>query len=634
MPNPLLKIFAKQSEKASEDAERETDGSGEALSPSVDERRMAEWNGILRTYKNARSGIEQKIKNNERFWRMRQWKEGSRKKGEQPIPSTAWLFTCIQSKLADVMESYPTANFRPRQKDDIEEAKKLSSVVPVIIAQNDFEETYRKVSEYTLKNGVGVYHVYWDGNLHGGLGDIAIREVNVLNIFWEPGITDLQRSAYVFTVELVEKDLLLQKYPDKALGIKGKAIRPEEFVTDERADTHNKIAVVDVYYRKNGILHYCKYADTTCLESTENSPELYPNGLYDHGRYPFEVQSLYHIEQSLYGTGMVDIGADAQLQIDLINEAVVENTLMGAKPRFLTTADNALAEEELADWRKTFVKVSSLSETSTKQIDSKALQGNYLEFLNMKIDELKYVTSNLDVNNGAAPSGVTAASAIAALQESSGKNSRFINKTFYNTFSHVMELVVELIRQFYDTRRWFRVSPDAAIGAEQFMEYDNSHLRGVPQPAVNGMDMGLRIPEFDIEITAEKANPYKKMEINELSLSFYKMGFFNPQMADQAIACLDMMDFDSKDKLIERLRQNGTLLDALMQYQRLCMALAQKYGDAEAIAMIGQNMAQGGIPMPGGSVDPREAADPEKKIGENKQVEKARSRARNSTEVS
>lgn len=608
----------------------------ELPSTAVDEKRMAVWNSTLRAYKNARGTVEKKIKDNERFWRMRQWKDG--RNGENAIPSTAWLFSCIQSKLADVMESYPTANFLPRQKDDKKEAKRLTSVVPVVVAQNNFRQTYRDVSEYTLKNGVGVYHIWWDGAKHGGLGDISIRGMNVFNVLWEPGITDIQDSTYVFTVELVDKRILKQRYPDKAPYIKGKAITPEQFVTDERVDTQDKVVVVDVYYRveQGGrkILHYCKYADTVCLESTENDPQSYPNGLYDHGMYPFEVQPLYHIENSLFGMGLVDIGADAQLQIDLMNEAIVENTLMGAKPRFMSTLDNAEAERQMADWTQTFVKVASLSESTTKPINSTPLQGNYLDFLRSKIDELKQVTSNHDVNNGAAPSGITAASALAALQERSGKDSRYVISIFYNTYNRVMIHVMELMRQFYNTKRYFRIIPDVIGGEETFMEYDNSYLKGIPQAPVNGKDVGMRIPEFDIEITAEKANPYKKMEMNELALSFFKMGFFNPQLADQAIACLTMMDFDARDTIVERIRQNGTLQDQLMMYQQLCVALAQKYGDMAAMQAIQQNMHQSGHPLPSlGGVDPARVADPDKATGEIRQVEDARARARSVSEV-
>ena len=607
----------------------------------VNEDRINKWNAILRSYKNRRATIDEKIRSNEEFWRMRQWRARGHN-GTMETPSTAWLFTCIQGKLADVMDSYPTGNFRPRQKDDVEEAKRLTAVVPVVISQCNFEKTYREVSEFTLKNGTGVYHVYFDGKKHHGLGDIAIEKQDLLRIYWEPGITDLQDSSYIFTVELVDKDLLYSRYPVAKETVRGNVIKPSEFVTDEHIDETNKVLVVDVYYKREvggrTVLHYCKYADTTCLESTENDPQRYPNGLYDHGLYPFVVQNLYHIESSLYGTGMVDVGADAQLQIDLMNQAVVENTLMGAKPRFLTTLDADAAESQLADWTRTFIQVPSISDHNTIPMNTTPLQGNYLQFIQAKIEELKQVTSNQDVNNGTAPSGITAASAIAALQETSGKDSRFINRCFYNSYSLILNQVVELIRQFYDIPRFFRIIPDQSTGlVEDFVEYDNTNLKGVPQYTADGSLEGYRIPEFDVEVSAEKANPYRKMEQNELAVSFFKLGFFNPQMTDQALATLNMMDFPHKQDVIDTVEKNATLADMLMMFQQLAISMAQKYGDAEALMSIHQMMMQMGQEMPqsgiASSVSPADVAAIEQKTGEASHVEKARAQARSTTEV-
>ncbi|MBO7310617.1 MAG: hypothetical protein J6U86_04420 [Clostridia bacterium] len=597
----------------------------------VDEKRIGEWIATLRRYKSAKATIEQKLKSNERFWRMRQWKEGA-PEDKNGIPATAWLFTCIQSKLADAVEAYPRANFRPRQRDDAEEARMLSSVCPIIVDQTGFRKTYKNVAEYTLKNGVGVYHIWWDGAKHNGLGDIAISEQNVLNIFWEPGITDIQRSTYVFTVEVVDISILRHRYPEQAPRIKSKVIDVSRFITDERVDTHDKVVVVDVYYKVNGALHYAKIADNVLLESTENCPERYPYGLYKHGKYPFVVQQLYHIEQSLYGTGLVDIGADAQIQIDLINEAVVENTLMGAKPRYFSQVGNNFRDEDLLDWRKAIVPCASISDTALKPIESKSLQGNYLDFLNMKTQELKFVTSNQDINNGMAPSGITAASALAVLQEGAGRSSRFINRTFYDAFLEVMEFVVELMREFYNTQRWFRVASDEMGGEEDFVRYDNTALKGAVQLLENGTQ-AYRVPEFDIEITAERASPYKKMEMNELALTFFKMGFFTPQMTDQAIACLSIMDFDGKEEIMDTIRQNGVLADRVQMLQELGIALAAKYKDAEAMMALQQSLGGGAQSIPSADVDIHSAVAPDKGAGEIKQVERARAMARSNIEV-
>ena len=107
-----------------------------------------------------------------------------------------------------------------------------------------------------------------------------------------------------------------------------------------------------------------------------------------------------------------------------------------------------------------------------------------------------------------------------------------------------------------------------------------------------GVDTGFRLPEFDIEVTAEKANPYSRMEQNELALSFYTAGFFAPQMADQALSCLEMMDFDRKQELMDRIQQNGTLLQMVQAMQQQMLQMAQII-DADRGTNMAEMIAQG-----------------------------------------
>ena len=46
-------------------------------------------------------------------------------------------------------------------------------------------------------------------------------------------------------------------------------------------------------------------------------------------------------------------------------------------------------------------------------------------------------------------------------------------------------------------------------------------------------------------------------------------------MTDQALACLDMMDFDGKDGVMQKIQLNGVLAQRLQQYQQLALSLAQ-----------------------------------------------------------
>jgi hypothetical protein len=627
------------------------------IKPKIDSRAVIKASEILRKYKDGKASLEKKILRNEEFWRLRQWNHIGT---NQDIPSTAWLWSCIQSRHSDIMDSYPTCNFQPRQEDDKAEAEKLSAIVPVIFEQNRYEKVYSDLAWYTLKNGGGIQGVFWDGSKHNGLGDIVIKKIDIINFFSEPGVTDIQESQNIFNTELVDNNILEQRYPQCVGKLGGKTITIAEYLyNEEKADTSNKSVVVDWYYHTyvNGkkTLQYVKYVNDIVLYATENeisAPEkiipdmetgipltipldkpIAEKGLYDHGLYPFVVMPLYPIEGSIFGYGITDIGKDTQIQIDQLNKAIVDNAIEGASARYFSKGDGTINEDEFTDTSKKIVHVQgNITDDFLRPIEHKRLDGIYVNFLTQKIDELKYVTSNQDVNNGVAPSGVTSASGIAALQESQGKNARNTNKTFHRAYRDVCYLVVELIRQFYDTPRTFRINPDGM--QEQFVTYDNSGLKPQPQMTM-GMDMGLRLPEFDIDVTSEKANPYKKMEINDLALSFYNAGFFNPQMTDQALACLGMMDFTKKDEVMKKINENGTLAEMLLLYQKMALDFANQISPQLGEQVAQQILSQGGQPIPQDVGLQSEGVGDVNHDGttEHPFVEKAREGARASTEV-
>ena len=627
------------------------------MKPKIDSEAVRKASQTLRKYKDGKARLEQKIIANEEFWKLRQWNyinDGS----DDFKPATAWLWSCIQSRYSDAMDSYPTCNFQPRQADDKAEALKLSSIVPVILEQNRYEDVYSDVVWYTLKHGGSVQGIFWDGSKHNGLGDITIKKIDFINLFWEPGITNIQESQNLFNTELVSNSLLEQRYPQCIGKLGGHSIELAKYLYDDEVDTTDKSLVIDWYYHTyvNGkkTLQYVKYVNDIVLYATENEitrpekvtvdPEtgipltipqgesMAERGLYDHALYPFVTMPLYPVEGSICGYGLTDIGRDTQWTIDKLNKAITDNAVVGSTPRYFVKNDGAVNEEEYANLTKRFIHVEGMiGEENIRPVDTMNLDGIYVQFLNQKVEELKYVTSNQDSNNGVAPSGVTAASAIAALQESAGKNARSSNKAFHRAFREVCYQIVELIRQFYDIPRTFRIAPDGMN--EQFIQFDNSGIKPQQQKVMGIMEipMGLRVPEFDIEVTSEKANPYKKMEINELALSFYNAGFFNPQMTDQALACLNMMDFNKKDEVMQRISQNGTMQEMMIRYQQLALQLAQQISPQMGEQVAQMILSQGGQQMPmamGMQADTDIGG-----VEEHPVVERARSEARESTQA-
>ena len=622
--------------------------------PKVDSEVVRRASEILQKYKKGKANLEKKIIANEEFWKLRQWNYMNDGNSEDFKPATAWLWSCIQSRYSDAMDSFPTCNFQPRQQDDKAEAVMLSSIVPIILEQNRYEDVYSDVVWYTLKHGGSIQGVFWDGSKHGGIGDIAIKKIDFINLFWEPGITDIQESQNIFNTELVPNNILEQRYPQVRGKLNGETLTLAKYIYDDNVDTSDKSVVIDWYYhtyvKGKKTLQYVKYVNDIVLYATENEivgpekvtvdPEtgvpltiplgkpMAETGLYDHAMYPFVTMALYPVEGSICGYGITDIGRDTQIQIDQLNKAIVDNAIEGASPRYFVRDDGSINIKEYNDKSKKFVHVEgNIGEENIRPIDSKRLDSIYVNYLTQKIDELKAITSNQDANNGVAPSGITAASAIAALQETAGKNARSTNKGFYRAYRDVCYQIVELIRQFYDVPRTFRINPDGMN--EQFVSYNNAGIKPQGQQTM-GMDTGLRLPEFDIDVTSEKANPYKKMEINELALSFYNAGFFNPQFTDQALACLGMMDFAKKDEVMRKISENGTLQEMLLLYQQMALQFANQIDPALAEQVAQQILGQGGMAIP---EEMGIAEAPKEEKQEHPRVEKARAEARASTEI-
>ena len=614
-----------------------------ALAQVIGREQVQAAQQTLQKYKEGKANLERRIVENEQWFKLRHWECMRKDKPNQVEPSSGWLFNAIANKHADAMDNYPSPNILPREEGDKAEAEMLSSIIPVLLEQNDFEETYDNVWDYKLKAGTGIYGVFWDKEKLNGLGDVTIKKVDIINLFWESGITDIQRSRNFFHVELADNDLLLGAYPQLEGKLGNSTLDISKYIYDDNVDTNNKSAVVDWYYKKNQggktVLHYCKYVNDVVLFATENEPEFAERGWYDHGLYPFVFDPLFSVEGTPCGFGYIDVGKSAQEYIDRGNQAIMQNMLANAKPRHFIRNDGEVNEEEYADLSKDFIHVNgNLGQDSILPVQGKPLNDIYVQVINNKIDELKEVTGNRDISTGGTSSGVTAASAIAAMQEAGSKLSRDNCKASYRAFRKVCLMIIELIRQFYDIPRCFRIMGEN--GAARYVEYSNAGITPQFQGIEMGVDMGYRTPLFDIEITAQKQSPYSKMSQNELALQFYSAGFFNPQMADQALACLDMMDFDRKHFVTQKVSQNGTLYQQLLMAQQTMLKLAQIVDQDRGTNLAEQVAAgiTGGVApaptaaVPGANVDETEALGGKEGPKEASTTKNARQRVAESTD--
>ena len=538
----------------------------------------------LKNYKDGKKSFEARIVEDEQWWKVRHWDVIGKDDGDnRPQPASAWLFNSLASKHADIMDNYPEPNVLPRERNDEESAKVLSSILPVIYERNNYAETYSDAAWYKLKHGVVCKGVFWNTELEDGLGDIDTQFIDMLNIFWEPGITNIQSSRNLFIVSLKDDDMLEAEYPQLRNKKGGKVIDVKQYVYDDTVDISTKSVVVDWYYKKRNstgktVLHFCKFVGDEILFASENDPTYAESGFYNHGQYPVEFDVLFPEEGTPIGFGYISIMKSPQMYIDKLQQVILENAIKATKPRFFAKKTVGINLEDFKDDTVDIVEVEGdIDEERLKQIDIQQVSGAVLNILQMKIDELKETSANRDFSQGGTASGVTSGAAISALQEAGNKQSRDMISASYRSYTRECYLAIELMRQFYDEERTFRITGET--GKYEFVKFSNAMMQGEPiAPAYKGEEKEegyvqlYRKPVYDIVVKPQKRSPYSKLSQNELAKEMYNMGFFNPQLAEQTMTALELMDFDGIEVVKDKVQQGQTLMNMVTQLtQELAM---------------------------------------------------------------
>lgn len=548
----------------------------------MEKERLNKATQTLKDYQAGKESINTRIKKNEEYYNIRGWSyinDQNYQKDSFKVQS-GWLFNSIANKHADFMDNFPMPNILPRERNDKEEAERLTSIIPCILKNNHFKRTYSEVALEKLKNGTGVYGIFWDSTRDNGLGDITIKAIDIFNLAWEPNIKDIQESRNLFYYRPIDTDLLKQMYP-KLKDFKGSSIDIPEYVNAYTADKTNKSVVIDWYYKKNGKVHLCKYVGEHTLYCSEEDPEAKDVGIYEHGMYPFVFDKLYKINNSPCGFGQIDVMRNPQDWIDILNQQVMVNAKHCSRPRYFVKTNGSINIDEFADTSKDLVSVSGndLGMDSIRRIDVPVMPSYVIEALDRKVDELKETSGNRDWSQGGTASGVTAASAIAALQEAGSKLSRDMIGDSYTSFEMVVEMVIELIRQFYDDERTFRIT--GKNGGEDFVTYDNRSLKLQPE-TIHGATF-YRKPVFDLDIVASKSSVFTRVANNEFAKELFAMGLFNPSIADQALVVMDMMQFEGKEVIMGKVAKNAMLPKLIQDVMALAMAVEQLTGRTDIL---------------------------------------------------
>ena len=490
-------------------------------------------------YRGDKKSLNDRVRENDYWYKARYGRLINPASGEtQPV--TAFIFSAIEHKYADAVESFPQPNILEREPGDVCLAKTLSEIVPAQLDISDFKSAYKINWRRKLKHGTAIYGIFYDG------GKIVIKPVSILNVYCDMHVDNVQDSQFLFITNAIDNEQLKSDYPEHKEKFSGNTT-VEAF--DGTHEMRGKTEIVDCYYKKGGKLQCLKLCANEVIASTEDGD--YPDGIYRHGKYPVVFDTLYPEEDCPFGFGIIDIAKNPQVYIDRLDGAIIKNSILSSKLRFLVKDNGAINENEVLDCDNDIIHVAGSVDTdSIRELQVSGLSSEVMTHRTKKIEELKEIVGNRDFQQGGTNSGVTAASAITVLQEAGGKLSRAMIDDSYDSFKEIVVMVIELMREFFTDNRFYKVTDD--YGLSRFVCFPGDEFSS---DGAFGGSWNRNAPiELDISVVPQKKNPFQRESNNKTIMELWKEGFFNIQNIDSSLIAIQTMSFDGKEKVIELLK--------------------------------------------------------------------------------
>ena len=505
----------------------------------------------LEQYENEKHTLVERIKDNLSVYRQ-EYAQLYDKNKNSTEPKSAFILSAVENKQADFSDNFPIPNLLAREPSDEETAKLLTQIIPTILDNTEFKKVYKEHSRQKIKKGTGIYGVFYNQAKE----DIEICELDILNVFCDMHVKDIQDSEFFFIIEYVSNSLLKEKYPHAAELFDGDTQKQGYLGTNQTVTLPHKSRIVDCYYKKNdGSVHLMKMCKGNVIEATEDLAG-YEDGLYKHGKYPVVFDSFYPDDDSPFGFGIIDVAKHQQGYIDRLDGAILKNCFRAGIPKVIVSDDSGINPDDFADDSKEIIEAHNLNENTYRVVDKKALPAEVINHRNSKIVELKEFVGNRDFQQGGTANGVTSGSAIQVLQEAGDKLSRSQIDDTYQAYKEVVAMCIELVREFYTEEKVYRITNE--LGGKEYKIFSNEMLvsqEEVRDPLGFILETKPKKVEFDISIVPQRQNVYKRETNNQTITQLWQMGFFNPQNVDISILALKAMNFDGRDSLIQSLTE-------------------------------------------------------------------------------
>ena len=533
------------------------------------------------------------------------------------------LLSTFKNCIADQMDNLPEALMLPERPEMEAQAQDLTDIVRYVLMLNRFDSAlHRRLVEDCFGVGTSIAKICWDPDMGDGKGDIAVLRWPMENFIWDPGAENIQDARALMLTSWHPVDWYRDHYPERGPYVTEESGEEEyRAISQQGLDPQEGEAMMLEYWwrtydhkKRRYHINVAYFAGGLLLEKFED--------VYAHGLYPFATAAFNQIEGQPIGGGIVEELLPMMRYINRYARYADENMRMSAKIRMLVKNNSNINEEELADWNANLSHGDSINEDAVRWMQSKPRNGLWVQQMLQFQSDMKQDSGQNSFNRGESAGGITAASAISALQEAGNKQTRMHTQALNQMFRDMVWQILWLISQFYedgrvrmitgvdDTRRQVDASAFHLMGGDVLPpevrdelsgldgEMQRDILRKARDNATRKRGKGsVPPPPYTVQVQVQRRNPLRIQAQNELFIQAYTMAAQAGQQFPLSLL-FDLLIVDGKERIkpvLQQVDQQTQMIQQLMaeneQLKNNEQNLRKAVGDASAAAIQQANGA-------------------------------------------
>ena len=561
--------------------------------PTQQERTLiAKLNKLFAKYRHVRNRYDNDWMDDYKFFRGRQWSEQRPSYRHSEVINI--VFQTIQSQVPILTDARPKFEYVPEEPSDREFAEFMNEITTSDWQSGNWLYKLTEVLYDGHIYGTGLSYLKWDQEKRDGRGAIDYSTEEIFFAYPDPDSENVNdKSKGFMRAEPMTLADIKHKWPERGkfvtsdvddlLDASKSDLEPLKFrdPTGSKSIIESSAANVHPLDEKKALVieAYVQDWEIEEVEVTEDDGSKafeqrlrYPNGRrvvyagkvvledgpnpYDDGKYPWQRWTNYVLPREFWGESEISQIKGPQKIFNKIYSFVLDAMTMTGNPIWIIDHDSGIDPDKLTNTPGLVVEKNP--GTEARRAEGTQLQPYILQTLDRVKEYIDQIAGAQDITRGIPTGGVTAAAAIADLQNAAQTR---IRQKARNLDAYLQDLgsqYASRVMQFYTAPRTFNY-----VGDDGVTKYFRAHIEtkedgmkvakvqrfddlGRPEPVVNEYELRGNL---DVRVTTGTALASSKARLKEEQLALYDRGLIDKEEYFKST------DYPNWEAVLERIRE-------------------------------------------------------------------------------